>query len=67
VRSVPKLLVPARQRPAYWLVALQVVVADGDLTIREAPQRDLQLLVDRVDEELVAGSLALQGQDEGVA
>jgi hypothetical protein len=31
------------------------------------PSGILQFLVDRVDEQLVAGSLPLQGQDEGVA
>ena len=37
-----------------------LAIADRDLTIREAPEGNLQFLVDRVDEEFVAGSLALK-------
>ncbi len=48
-------------------VAFDVLVGYGDLLVAEGAERDGQLVVDRVNEQFVAGALTLQGQDERVS
>ena len=45
-------------------VAFDVLVGDGDLPVGERAEGNRQPVVDGVDEQLVAGPLPLQGQDE---
>ena len=46
---------------------LNMLIADGHLLVAMRTERKGQSVIDRMDEQFIAGPLALQGKDKGMA
>ena len=62
-----KLLVLRLQTAVAVVLLFQVLVGDHELVVAEAAERHVETVVDGVDEQLVAGPLPLEAEDERVA